>query len=471
MDTLIGDSQKASSKILAGQGRAFKKKEGRFQLGKSIFNTLAQFVPGGKAIKAGMDIIGDPILRSLGFGGDASKFNLSGKNIAFGGVDAAKDMRTGARDYLDMARERSITSGITSLASFGLDKGWDKKLGDMFGGNKLSQQEIGTSLAKEAISTPLVGDAVTATAGGEGYNILDIIKDTQKESSQEGWLDKLSMPAMPSIMKYLKQDEYDQDYWDGQFGAFPSSKMNPRYEQGGMVQEYQEGGQIKRMMPAKYTGAGSQKREISAAYPVWDTYTYDGINWNKAAIGLETNPNLPNMTKDQMNKYRDEGRTADVSSQYMDDSSEHGIQEFLRTPAVFGLVEKARAGDAYALENIIEMLRQSRPDLDKTNNELRESLKKILPDMDLYGEGYQAVLAEGATTLDSLTETATGLRAEEATQKATSGIRTPGTENTISEGLYKGAESVYSGMQKGIKGEFDKSFDDFGTMISNPNLS
>ena len=120
IDAIIGDSQKASSKILAAQDRAFKKKEGRFQFGKSFAKILSQFVPGGKLISSGIDFIGDPVLRSLGFGGDADKFNLSDKNIAFGGVDAVKDMRTGARDYLDRARERSITSGLTSLASFGL---------------------------------------------------------------------------------------------------------------------------------------------------------------------------------------------------------------------------------------------------------------------------------------------------------------------------------------------------------------
>ena len=134
------------------------------------------------------------------------------------------------------------------------------------------------------------------------------------------------------------------------------------------------------------------------------------------------------------------------------------------------MVEKARAGSGGALENLIEMLRQSRPDLEKTNEELRVSLRKILPKMDLYGEGYQDVLAGAETTLEGLTGQAQAARGQQATQQATSGIRRPGTAGTISEALYTGAEDVYAGMQKGIQGEFDKEFGDFEKMIANPNL-
>ena len=132
MQTLIRDSQKKSARELAEQERAFKKKEGRYQFGKSLLKTGLQFIPGvGKLLSTGVDTIGDSIFRQLGAGGDPDKFKLSGKNLAFGGEEAVGTMKEGAQDYLDMARERSLISGLTSLVSFGLDKGLDKK---MFGG-------------------------------------------------------------------------------------------------------------------------------------------------------------------------------------------------------------------------------------------------------------------------------------------------------------------------------------------------
>ncbi len=428
MDTLIGDSQKASAKILAKQERAFKKKEGRFQLGKSLLSTLAQFVPGGKLISSGIDIIGDPIARSLGAGGDPDKFKLSGKNLAFGGEEAVGTMKEGAQDYLDMAREKSITSGLTSLASYGMNKGLGDKFKDMFG--KTSPLPSNTTGLN-------VGDILETPYSDKNIKISAINNLIGAEGNKpNSWIDMLFRPS--EVQR------------SGGMG----------YEQGGMVQKYQEGGQVKR---TKTSGWGESQETTT----VWDTYEYDGINWNKTGTGLETDPGLTNMTLQQMANYRSEERTAGVRSQYMDDPSEHGIQEFLRTPAVASLVEKARGGSAGALENLVEMVRQARPEVDKSNAELRESLKKILPKMDLYGEGYQDVLAGAETTLEGLTGKAQEARGQKATQQATSGIRRPGTEGTISEALYTGAEDVYAGMQRDIQGEYDESFGDFEKMITN----
>ena len=475
MDALIGDSQKASAKILAGQDRAFKKKEGRYQLGKSLLKSLVQFVPGGKLISSGIDTIGDSILRNLGFGGDPDKFKLSGKNLAFGGEEAVGTMKEGAQDYLDMARERSITNALASLVSYGLDKGWDDKIGDMlgFGGKNTALQKEALKLQNTrgaGMGTQTIMDSLEEGAGGEwaasaGLGFADPSLNfgrTQIEGLSRFIDPKNTNLLIPTTIDSVRDSMIDKavDAGTDPTTLWLEQLMNPgAYEQSGMVQKYQGGGQV-----AQTT---SRKLVDGQWVNTWDTYEYDGFNWNKTQSQLEENPGLTNMTHSEMANYRDPTRTKDVSSQYMDDPSEHGIQEFLRTPAVAALVEKARAGSDGALENLVELIRQSRPEIAQSNEALRASIKKILPKMDLYGEGYQDVLAGAETTLEGLVGKAQTARGQRATQQATSGIRRPGTTGAISEALYTGAEDVYAGMQRDIQGEYDESFGDFEKMIAN----
>jgi len=539
MQTLIRDSQIKSARELARQQRQEAKEESRFGFAKSLLKTGLQFVPGvGKILSAGVDIIGDPIARQLGAGADADDIKLSGGNLAFGGEQSAKDARIGLKDYLDSAKQGSILSGVTSLASYGLDKGWDKSIGGIFkdttehgnltdaiaretgiGGGAYAKKVAGASGKGDALyenyldkffegqdfdvtsdmlsrSIPQTGsmykgieeslmDKAVQTLGSQELRKGSILDNIQKVSESglnlpQG-VSQMSRYAdgathspqdiinalmkNPSDIRYLE----DMGYTPDMLRRYASSKM-PTYEQGGMVQKYEDGGEVaymQRTSPAKYEGYGPDRYEVEPASTVYDTYTYDGSNWNKTEEGLDALPSGGKLiTQSEMDSYRSEQRTQDVSSTYMSDPTEHGIQEILKSPQLYSQVEAARAGNEGALANILEMVRQARPDLKGTNEALTESIKKILPNIDLYGQGYQDVLAEGATTLKGLTEQATGLRAQEATQRATSGIRTPGAQSSISEGLYSGAEDVYSGMQRGIQGEFDKSFGEFDEMVN-----
>jgi len=452
MQTLIRDSKIKSARELARQQRREQKEESRFGFAKSLLKTGLQFVPGvGKLLSAGVDIIGDPIARSFGAGADADDIKLSGGNLAFGGEQDAKDMRAGLQDYLKSAKEGSISSGLTSLVSYGLDKGLDKKMFDgEFKGDNLQYEKYLDDFLLEGKDGTLL-EKVSDSIQDFGGNIQDFGGKASKMIANKG----------SSIMDYFTSID-----------AFPH--LAKSYEQGGMVQKYENGGQVaymKRTTPTTYkwdSSSGFNKRVVDmAGETVYDTYTYNGTSWNKTEEGLDALPSGGKLiTQKQMDNYRSEQRTQDVSSTYMSDPTEFGIQEILKSPQLYSQVEAARAGNEGALANILEMVRQSRPDLEGSNEALTASIKKILPNIDLYGQGYQDVLAEGATTLKGLTEQATGMRAQEATQRATSGIRRPGAQSNISEGLYSGAEDVYSGMQRGIQGEFDKSFGEFDDMVN-----
>jgi len=448
MQTLIRDSQIKSARELARQQRQEAKEESRFGFAKNLLKTGLQFVPGvGKILSAGVDIIGDPIARRLGAGADADDIKLSGGNLAFGGEQSAKDARIGLKDYLDSAKQGSILSGVTSLVSYGLDKGLDKKMFDgEFKGDNLQYEKYLDDFLLEGKDGTLL-EKISDNIQDFGGNIQDFGGKASSMIADKG----------SSIMDYFTSMD-----------AFPH--LAKSYEQGGMVQKYENGGQVaymKRTTPPKFQGYGPDRYEVEPGSTVYDTYTYDGLNWNKTEEGLDALPSGGKLiTQSEIDNYRSEQRTQDVSSTYMSDPTEHGIQEILKSPQLYSQVEAARAGNEGALANILEMVRQARPDLEGSNEALTESIKKILPNIDLYGQGYQDVLAEGATTLKGLTEEATGLRAKEATQRATSGIRTPGAQSSISEGLYSGAEDVYSGMQRGIQGEFDKSFNEFDDMVN-----
>ena len=506
--TLVRDSQNKSARELARQQRREQREESRFGFGKSLLKTGLQFIPGvGKLLSAGVDIIGDPIARSFGAGADADDIKLSGGNLAFGGEQSAKDARIGLKDYLDSAKEGSISSGLTSLVSYGLDKGLDDKFGDMIGlgGKNPELQKEALDLQNTSgagMGTQLIMDSLEEGAGSEwstqfmpamigsesgtlrrgAVNLLDGIQKVSESNlnlpqgvSQMSRYADGATHSPQDIINALMKNPSDASYLEGMgytpdmLRRYASSKM-PTYEQGGMVQKYENGGQVaymQRTKPAVYEGYGPDRETVELARTVYDTYTYDGSNWNKTEEGLDALPSGgKTITQSEIDSYRDEQRTQDVSSTYMSDPTEFGIQEILKSPQLYSQVEAARSGNEGALANILEMVRQARPDLEGTNEALTASIKKILPNIDLYGQGYQDVLAEGATTLKGLTEQATGLRAQEATQRATSGIRRPGAQSNISEGLYSGAEDVYSGMQRGIQGEFDKSFGEFDDMVN-----
>ena len=500
--TLVRDSQNKSARELARQQRREQREESRFGFGKSLLKTGLQFIPGvGKLLSAGVDIIGDPIARSFGAGADADDIKLSGGNLAFGGEQAAKDARVGLKDYLKSAKEGSISSGLTSLVSFGLDKGLDDKFGDMIGlgGKNPELQKEALDLQNTSgagMGTQLIMDSLEEGAGSEwstqfmpamigsesgtlrrgAVNLLDgIQKVSESNLNLPQGVSQMSRYAdgathspqdiINALMKNPSDAGYleDMGYTPDMLRRYASSKM-PTYEQGGMVQKYENGGSVEPRVKIdtrdKEMDDGTTQKQS-----YFTTYTYDGYNWNEGA-GSWQNPGYDKITQKQMDNYRSEQRTQDVSSTYMSDPTEFGIQEILKNPQLYSQVEAARSGNEGALANILEMVRQSRPDLEGTNEALTASIKKILPNIDLYGQGYQDVLAEGATTLKGLTEQATGMRAQEATQRATSGIRRPGAQSNISEGLYSGAEDVYSGMQRGIQGEFDKSFGEFDDMVN-----
>ena len=168
--------------------------------------------------------------------------------------------------------------------------------------------------------------------------------------------------------------------------------------------------------------------------------------------------------------YQEGGQVNRVNKLYMDDASEFGLQEFLRTPMLANLINSARSGNQKALMDIVTIVKQSRPEIAASNQELMESIKKGLPKIDIYGEGYEQVLSQTDSALTGLTQRAQAQRANVASQAAQSGIRTGSGgfrgADAISEGLYRGTEDVYSKMQQGIQDEFDKSFVDFERLIT-----
>ncbi len=498
MQTLIRDSQMKSARELARQQRREAKKESRFGFAKSLLKTGLQFVPGvGKVLSAGVDIIGDPIARSLGAGADADDINLSGGNLAFGGEQSAKDARIGLKDYLDSAKQGSMLSGVTSLVSYGLDKGLDNKFGDMIGlGGKnpelqqkaLMQQDIETGVG---MGTQTIMDSLEEGVGSEwsgtglkqmmGYeqggmvkgkdSLLSRLREQYFTDPKTGITD-LGKSLETPWEAHLRVGGGKSKYFDNEESFMESLNrlQGNKFEQGGMVQKYEDGGEVayKRIWKSPVTqGYGPDKETIEPAGWSYQKYVYDGLDWSVSGGKLDSLPSgAKTLTQSQMDSYRSEQRTQDVSSTYMSDPTEHGIQEILKSPQLYSQVEAARAGNEGALANILEMVRQARPDLKGSNEALTASIKKILPNIDLYGQGYQDVLAKGQSALEGLTGQAQQLRGQEATQMATSGIRRPGAQSSISEGLYSGAEDVYSGMQRGIQGEFDKSFGEFDDMVN-----
>jgi hypothetical protein len=245
--------------------------------------------------------------------------------------------------------------------------------------------------------------------------------------------------------------------------------LNPTkniYEQGGMVKKYVEGGEVDpyKSQIARHQNVYDPETETWDMGTVYDTYAYDGVNWQKTGT-VDDNPNFTPMSSEQMAQYRSEDRTIDVGARFMATQG-GGINEFLRSPKVANLINQARTGDNWAMENLVELARQSVPELaNKTNEDLRTQFKKTLTHIDLYGDDYKGVMGDTSKTLGEFQDTAQTTRAKTSSMAALSGIRT-GTggfrgDKSISENLYSQIGDEYSNMQKGIKSGFEDSFGAF----------
>jgi len=512
------------SESLAKKMAKAQKKEGKWRGLQSVLKTVANVaLPGVGGAILGAAI--DPIGRHFGAGARPSDIKATGDENIFGGRKAFKTARGGLQDAIDAYKQKNITSSILGFAGSevggaALEK-WGGGLKDAlgFGGNNpalqqqaLNMQNVQGAGGTTGSGTGLIMDSLEGGVGGEwsipgdiptdtfgaslpqmptstnmgGFNLLDSIKKVPESG--------LNLPTSTTLESIMPALQRGTDFSSSNFENI-LSQINPvqassnisqdnsifnrymsnismeemglsptTFEQGGMVQKYQEGGQIKRT--ERKFNHDTNKWDTTT---VWDTYTYDGINWNKTETGLTEDPGKTNMTKDQMDKWRDEGRTENVGSSFMATQGE-GINDFLRTPAVANLVNQAKAGNAGAMENLVEMARQMIPEYAKKHNkDIRKALETNLTSIDLYGQGYQDVLSGTQTTLEGLQTGAQGARAKASSGAATSGIRTGGGgfrgADSISENLYAQAGEAYSGMQKGIQSEFDESFGGFESSI------
>jgi len=515
------------SESLAKKMAKAQKKEGKWRGLQSVLKTVANVaLPGVGGAILGAAI--DPIGRHFGAGARPSDIKATGDENIFGGRKAFKTARGGLQDAIDAYKQKNITSSILGFAGSevggaALEK-WGGGLKDSLGfgdfggfgaknipgGSYYKANPMPTETLASKVSTSgstdlglgidlsgvhyaqggmvngfldkLLRPSEVQRSGGKGYgsiankdSLIDRLRGEYYTDQETGITDLGKSLATP-WEQHLRLGGGESKYFDDESSFMESlgdfkSKYGNKYEQGGMVQKYQDGGQIKRTETQRVkTNPGDPTSPYeTTTTTVWDTYEYDGVNWNKTGTGLETDPGLTNMTKDQMDKWRDEGRTENVGSSFMATQGE-GINDFLRTPAVANLVNQAKAGNAGAMENLVEMARQMIPEYANMKNaDIRGALKKNLTSIDLYGQGYQDVLSGTQTTLEGLQTGAQGARAKASSGAATSGIRTGGGgfrgADSISENLYAQAGEAYSGMQKGIQSEFDESFGGFESSI------
>jgi hypothetical protein len=263
-----------------------------------------------------------------------------------------------------------------------------------------------------------------------------------------------------------------------------------RYKDGGMVKKYEEGGQVDDWG----TDVGMIRRKVVGMNT--EIWKYDGTNWNKIdsykSSRQSTDPaeqteeeiakaeannakitqysTAPTITQHDMDTYRSAARTQAVGGTYMESTSDIGVNDFLRNPRTAELMKQVRQGNEGALANLVEMARQLRPELAGRNNaDIANEIKKMIPQVDLYGQDYQDTLAGAGTALEGLTGEAQGMRAQAASQAAQTGIRTGAGGfrggDKISEGLYSQASDIYGQMQSDIKTGFEKEFEDVETMF------
>ena len=501
----VGDIKTSASNKLADSMAAAQKKESKWRGLSSLIKTGANLLMPGVGGFLTSSLI-DPIGRKFGAGADRGDIQLDENYQIFGGREAIGTARQGLTDNISNYKQKSFQDALVgfgeSTAGGAMLEKWGGGLKDSLGfGGGLPN--IGTTGAEAGNYADAVGDLYNPAppgtyaqggmvngfldkllrpsevqrSGGKGYgsiankdSLIDRLRGEYYTDQETGITDLGKSLATP-WEQHLRLGGGESKYFDDESSFMESlgdfkSKYGKLYEQGGMVQKYEKGGQIARQTwrtnQVKNEETG-QMENVRNKTTVYDTYDYDGINWNKTGTSNNQDPQRNIMTKAEMDNYRSEDRTKNVGSQYMEGTSEVGINEFLKTPATAALVDRARSGDEGAMENLIEMLRQQRPEMaDKSNEELRLALGKTLTSVDLYGQGYQDVLGKTDQTLSGMNKGVQGARAGMASQAATSGIRT-GTggfkgESSLSEGLYNQVGQEYKNMQRGIQDEFEGSF-------------
>ena len=330
--------------------------------------------------------------------------------------------------------------------------------------------------------------------GGMIDNISDALINQSKESAapmSQSLVSRLFQGTPEDMILKMSKDPSLKAGMEQYYGLTLDDAGNLiRYKDGGMVKKYEEGGQVDDWG----TDVGMIRRKVVGMNT--EIWKYDGTNWNKIdsykSSRQSTDPTeqteeeiakaeannakitqystAPTITQHDMDTYRSAARTQAVGGTYMESTSDIGVNDFLRNPRTAELMKQVRQGNEGALANLVEMARQLRPELAGRNNaDIANEIKKMIPQVDLYGQDYQDTLAGAGTALEGLTGEAQGMRAQAASQAAQTGIRTGAGGfrggDKISEGLYSQASDIYGQMQSDIKTGFEKEFEDVETMF------
>jgi len=484
----VSDIQQSTAKKLAKEMAEAQEDEQKWRNLSSIIKTAIKVVdPTGGVGSLVADNIIDPIGRNVfDQGASPEDIKLSKNYQIFGGKEALGTTREGLEQSIDDYKSRQLQNSLLSFVGSQAGESIGKWTQDkIFGGKNLKLQKEALKMQNEkgvGKGTQFIADSLEEGAGSEWADSFN---------SGRTQLSELSKLIKSKIDNLIKSSPEDSWQWGGKarplmadgkpYTIFDdpltatnvwSNQLLPEkntYEQGGIVQKYENGGDVTYNLlgqevdsGAGGSGQGGQYyQELLAQAQAYKARTGD-TEIDRAISDLQSPfENWRKMGAEAATKYLGDRSSYEGSMHGLIEEGGEGIKNFLRNPAMADVVNKAAMEDENALSKLVEALVLQRPELRaKTNEELRTAIKRVLPaaGVDLYGQGYKDVLAEGETTLEGLTGKAQQLRAGVATQKATSGIRTPGSVDTISKGLYKGAEDTYAGMQKGIQSSFDESF-------------
>ena len=480
------DLQKASAEKLAAQLEREQAQEKGWRGISSVLSTIANVaLPGvGGAITGALM---NPLGRAFGAGGSSEDIHLSDRHKMYGGKKALETAKTG----LDKSK-----SDYAKSALMGSALGF---LGGEVGGKLLGK-------AGEAWKGSGVGKALTGIDESMTQGLMGLFESSPQIA--EGIKGVSKSLAAPTIGNLYTQSKGTSAF-DPSFSLLPESQYAPStYQQGGMVQDKGlEEGDINYLKQL-------QDEELGAVNPMMQSSENENQWWNKL---LATRPSykqdeyerlskgLPEKQSPFLNTLQglydvmrkdaefkngmiipkfaagggiqvdeeQQSNTPNVPnvSNYFATQSEVGINDFLRTPAVASLINEARTGSPEAMANLVQMMRQMRPDMTegKEDKDLSDMIGENLAAVDIYGQDYQDVVGGAQTTLQGLTGKAQAQRGQIASQAAQTGIRTGGGgfkgASTLSDQLYRKAEEEYKRMQTGITGAFDKSFGDFESMI------